>query len=216
MEENNNNEENVKVTLLGDSGVGKTCIIKKYINGIYNDNTESTPGASYSQRILDIQNRTIRLDIWDTAGQERYLSVGRHLYKDAYIVCLVYDITNAISFKNVKEKWYSELKTYGEKYHIVAIVGAKSDCYANEQVSENEAEEYAKSIGAIFMQTSAKEGTNIDLLFETLVRQYLGPEFSKKVEEIKKDKGEVKKVKKEEVVKENKERKKKKKKKIPC
>ena len=66
------------------------------------------------------------------------------------------------------------------------------------------------------MQTSAKEGTNIDLLFETLVRQYLGPEFSKKVEEIKKDKGEVKKVKKEEVVKENKERKKKKKKKIPC
>ena len=73
----------------------------------------------------------------------------------------------------------------------MAVVGSKSDCYEKEQVSEDEAREYAKSIGAIFMLTSAKTGNNIDTLFETLVRQYLGPEFSKKVTEMKEVKGEV-------------------------
>ena len=203
----NNNEENVKVALLGDSGVGKTCIINKYIKGIFNENSVPTMGGSYGQKILDIQNKAIRLDIWDTAGQEKYLSVGRHLYKDAYIICLVYDITNAQSFNNIKDKWYSELKTHGEKYHIVAIVGAKSDCYDKEEVKENEAKEYADSIGAIFMLTSAKNGNNIELLFETLAREYLGPEFIKKVEEMKKEKGEVSKVTKETVTKEKKKKK---------
>ena len=188
------NVDSVKITLLGSSGVGKTCIIKRYTEGSFEENCQSTSGASYSQKPLVIENKPIKLDLWDTAGQEKYRSLGRHFYKDAYIVCLVYDITNSKSFEELKSKWYNDLKTFGEKNNILAVVGNKSDCYESEAVREEEAREYANSIGAVFMLTSAKNGDNIDLLFDTLVRQYLGPQFTKKVEEMKQDKGEVKKV----------------------
>ena len=181
----------IKATLLGSSGVGKTCIIRRYTENDFDASTTSTPGASYSQKLLNMNGKQIQLDVWDTAGQEKYRSLGRHFYKDAYIVCLVYDITSPSSFADLKEKWYTDLKSFGEKYTVLAVVGSKSDCYEKEQVSEDEAREYAKSIGAIFMLTSAKTGNNIDTLFETLVRQYLGPEFSKKVTEMKEVKGEV-------------------------
>ena len=185
------NMDSVKIALLGSSGVGKTCIIKRYAEGSFDENTQSTSGASYSQKVLKIEEKTIQADIWDTAGQEKYRSLGKRFYKDAYIVCLVYDITNKGSFNDLKEKWYSDLKSFGEKYNILAVVGAKSDCFEKEEVEENEAREYAKSIGATFILTSAKNGNNIELLFDTLIRQYLGPEFIRKVEEMKKDKGEV-------------------------
>ena len=193
-EEEEDNVDSVKITLLGSSGVGKTCIIKRYTEGGFDENSQSTSGASYSQKPLVIENKHIQLDLWDTAGQEKYRSLGRHFYKDAYIVCLVYDITNSKSFEELKSKWYNDLKTFGEKNNILAVVGSKSDCYENEVVKEEEAREYANSIGAVFMLTSAKNGDNIDLLFDTLVRKYLGPEFTKKVQEMKKDKGEVIKV----------------------
>jgi small GTP-binding protein len=193
-EEGESQCESIKITLLGSSGVGKTCIIKRYTEGSFDESSQSTSGASYSQRYLTIGNRSIQLDLWDTAGQEKYRSLGRHFYKDAFIVCLVYDITNPDSFQDLKEKWYHDLKTYGEKYTVLAVVGSKSDCYEKEEVPEEDARAYAKSIGAIYMLTSAKKGDNIDALFDTLIRQYLGPEFTKKVSEMKADKGEVKKV----------------------
>ena len=186
--------DSVKVALLGDSGVGKTCIIKRYTEDEYDENSPTTAGASYSQRILDIDGKRIQLDLWDTAGQEKYRSLGKRFYKDAYIICLVYDISTASSFENLKSVWYKDLKDYGEKYKVLAVVGSKSDKFEKEEVKEEEAREYAKSIEATFMLTSAKTGANIDLLFETLIRQYLGPEFLKKVEEMKRDKGEVAKV----------------------
>ena len=188
------NVDSVKITLLGSSGVGKTCIIKRYTEGSFDENNQSTSGASYSQKLIVVENKQIQLDLWDTAGQEKYRSLGRHFYKDAYIVCLVYDITNSQSFEDLKEKWYNDLKTFGEKNNVLAVVGSKSDCYEKEDVTEEEAREYANSIGAVFMLTSAKTGANIDLLFDTLIRQYLGPAFTKKVQEMKQDKGEVKKV----------------------
>ena len=189
--EGTNKVDNVKVALLGDSGVGKTCIIKRYTEDEFDENSATTAGASYSQRTLEINGKNIQLDLWDTAGQEKYRSLGRRFYKDAYIICLVYDITNASSFENLKNIWAKDLKDYGEKYKILAIVGSKSDCYENEDVKEEDAREYAKSLNATFMLTSAKNGDNIELLFETLIRQYLGPEFTQKVQEMKKDKGEV-------------------------
>ena len=188
------NVDSVKITLFGSSGVGKTCIIKRYTEGSFDENNQSTSGASYSQKLIVVENKQIQLDLWDTAGQEKYRSLGRHFYKDAYIVCLVYDITNSQSFEELKSKWYNDLKTFGEKNNVLAVVGSKSDCYEKEDVTEEEAREYANSIGAVFMLTSAKTGANIDLLFDTLIRQYLGPAFSKKVHEMKQDKGEVKKV----------------------
>ena len=193
-EEGKKSNDNVKVAFLGDSGVGKTCIIKRYTEDEFNENSPSTAGASYSQKFLEINGKAIQLDLWDTAGQEKYRALGKRFYKDAYIICLVYDITNTASFDDLKNKWYKDVNIHGEKYNVLAVVGNKSDCYEREEVKEEDAKEFAKSINATFMLTSAKNGDNIDLLFETLVREYLGPEFTKKVEEMKKDKGEVIKV----------------------
>jgi len=187
MDDNEDGQQalnNVKITLLGGTGVGKTCIIKRFTLNSFDLETPSTSGGSYSIKTLDINGKEIQCDLWDTAGQEKFRSLGRHFYKDSYIVCLVYDITNYNSFNDLKTKWYEDLKLYGEKYSVLGVVGNKSDRYEEEEVKEEEARSYAEEIGATFMLVSAKTGDNIDLLFDTLVRKYLGPEFAVKLQEM--------------------------------
>jgi small GTP-binding protein len=199
----------VKVTLLGNSGVGKTCIIKRYTDNEFDPQTVPTPGASYSQKIVIINNKPITLDVWDTAGQEQYRSLGRHFYKDSFIVCLVYDITNRESFEDLKT-WYNDLKEYGEKNVITAVVGNKSDCYEEEVIKEEEGRKYAEEINSKYFLVSAKEGDNIELLFNTLAQDFMGPEFTEKMRETKHEKGLEKekkiKVKKEEIKKKKKKK----------
>ena len=199
-------DENIKVTLIGGSGVGKTCIIRRYYDNEYVENPASTCGGSYSAKQLKINNKIIQIDLWDTAGQERFRSLGKHFYKDAYIVILVYDITNKKSFDELKEVWYPSLKEFGEKYSVLGVVGNKCDLYENEEVKEAEAREYSQQIGATYMLVSAKSGDNINLLFDTLIKQYLGPAFAEQLKEIKKDKGETGKLTKKDAKKKNKKK----------
>ena len=125
----------IKVTLIGESSVGKTCIINRFCKGVFNTDVESTLGANYSQKKLEKNGQKIRLDLWDTAGQEKYRAIGRHFYKESYIVCLVYDITSKESFENLKTIWYPDLKEYGEEYKIVALIGNKLDKFLEEEVT---------------------------------------------------------------------------------
>ena len=182
-------EDNIKVTLLGSSGVGKTCIIKRYTENAFDPLNQATLVSSFSQKEVDIDGKLVPINIWDTAGQEQYRSLGRLFYKDSRIVILVYDITSKGSFLDIKNLWYNDLTTYGEKYTVTALVGNKSDCYEKEEVEEKEAREYAKEIKAHFFLVSAKTGDNIDLLFTNLVKEYLGPEFAAKMKEINDEKG---------------------------
>ena len=191
MTDNEQKLESIKITLIGNSGVGKTCIIRRYSLNDYVDNPASTTGGNYSSKIVEINGKKVQLDLWDTAGQERYRSLTKHFYKDAYIIVLVYDITKQDSFEELKTIWYPNVLQMGEKYTVLAVVGNKSDLFEEEEVKEEEARKYTESIGATFMQVSAKNGNNVDLLFDTLVRKYLGPEFMKKLSELKKEKGEV-------------------------
>ena len=167
------NDINIKVTLIGNPSVGKTCIINKYCKNVFDQNVDSTLGANYSLKKLEKNGKHIRLDLWDTAGQERYRAIGRHFYKESYIVCLVYDITNRDSFIDLKNIWYKELLEYGEKYKIIGLIGNKVDKYLEEKVSEEEGKKYAKEINALFKRTSALDGTGIQDLFEGLVDLYL-------------------------------------------
>ena len=163
----------IKVTLIGESSVGKTSIINRYTRDAFTQELESTLGANYSQKKIERHGKKIRLDLWDTAGQEKYRAIGRHFYKDSYIVCLVYDITNKESFERIKTVWYPELKEHGEKTKILALVGNKIDKYLDEQVNEDDVKKYAEEINAINKRTSAMEGTNIEDLFNSLVDKYL-------------------------------------------
>ena len=184
MENNENNCDGIKIALLGNSGVGKTCIILRYTKNEFDYNSLSTRGANYSSKIITIDNKDIRLDLWDTAGQEQYRSLGMYFYKDAHIVVLVYDITNRDSFDALKNVWYNDLKKRGEKYTVLAVVGNKCDLYEQENiVSEEEARQFNKEKNAIFMLVSAKNGDNINNLFKILANKYFDPFFQEQIKE---------------------------------
>ncbi len=185
-EDTKKNPLSIKTTLIGDSGVGKTCIIRRYISNDFSFNLSSTNGVSYSKKELIIDNKKIQLDIWDTAGQEEYRSLGKHFYKDSYIVLLIYNIAKRESFDNLKNIWYEDLLKYGEEYKVLAVVGNKCDLYEQEAVPEEEARQFADEKNALFMNVSAKNGDNIDLLFESCLKKYFDPSFQFQIEERKK------------------------------
>ena len=166
-------ENSLKITFLGETGIGKTSIINRICQSTFKENEASTVVGGCSQKEIIIGKRKISCELWDTAGQEKYLSVGRLLFKDAYIICLVYDITRKDTFIAVKEKWLEEVKENGEKFQILGIVGNKSDMYEHEEVSEEEARQFANEVDATFMLVSAKNGNNCDLLLNTLVTKFL-------------------------------------------
>ena len=171
-----------KVTLIGDSGVGKTSIISRYISGIFQSDYTPSINMNYSNKIHEFNGQKVRLDIWDTAGQEVYKSIGRNFYVNAYIVILVYDITSLQSFENLKNIWYPEVKQYGEKYHILSLVGNKDDLFLSEKVKVEEATKFANEIGAQFSIISAKTGKGVDDLFSELGNKFLSPNFKKKAQ----------------------------------
>ena len=183
----------IKIALLGNSGVGKTSIIFRYTTGKFDPDSLITKGANFSESEIEINGQIYYLDIWDTAGQEQYRSLGKYFYKDAYIVILVYDISNKQSFEDLKNIWYSDLIRYGEKCTVIAIVGNKVDLYENEEVTENEGRAFAKEKKALFMQVSAKNDDNITALFKALISKYLDPSFQLLVDEMsQKSEGSVK------------------------
>ena len=180
-------EEGIKITLLGDSRVGKTCIISKYMSNTF-ENSDPTSGVDYFEKIIKIGKKEVQLKIWDTAGREKYRAIGKIYYKDVNVVCLIYDITNQDSFVNLKNTWYSDFQEYGKKCNILAVVGNKCDLKEKATVNENEAREFAKEKNAIFMLTSAQSGAGINELFDTLAKNYLSLKFKSKVKEKKEEK----------------------------
>ena len=180
-----NNIRNIKIALIGDSGVGKSSIALRFTNNEFDSSYISTGGAAYSNKIIKKFGETLQLDIWDTAGQERYRSLGKSFYKDAFIVLLVYDITRQESFDNLKNIWYVELERNGEEKPIIAIVGNKIDQYEKENtVDEEEAKKYAGSVNAIFQVVSAKNGDNINDLFNRCLDAYYNLNYPDKVKNI--------------------------------
>ena len=188
-EEKDKKLDKVKIALLGSTGVGKTCIIKRYAEDTYYEDGISTPGGCYYEKIITINEKKLQIELWDTAGQEKYRALGKHFYKDAYIVCLVYDITKESSFEDLKNIWYEDLINNGAEYNILAVVGNKSDDFENEQIKEEKAREYAEKINASYFLTSAKTGDGINGLFESVVKSYLEPKFEQKVKEMEAEKG---------------------------
>ena len=164
-----------KVVLVGDSGVGKTCIIQRYVNNDYNENTESTTASTYTYKVVDYKqyNKSISFDIWDTAGQELYRAMAKNFYLNAAIGILVYDVRRKESFEALKDYWYEQLKQSGEENMVFGVAGNKCDLFQEEQVSEEEGKKFANSIGAIFHLTSCKESIGIDELFVECGKKYL-------------------------------------------
>ena len=179
-----------KVVLVGESGVGKTCIISRFISGAFDFNVSSTNGASYASKNVQYEKlgKSLLLDVWDTAGQEKYRSLTKFFYKDAKVAILVYDITRQSSFDSLTNYWYKEVKEHGPENIVLGIAGNKCDLYEQEEVNENQAREFAQSIGAIFALTSAQNNSGINELFLDVGNKYLDPNFQQKLEEEKEEK----------------------------
>ena len=179
MSEDEDSLKTCKVVLLGESGVGKTCIISRYINGTFDEGVVSTNGASYAGKTMTFEdmNKSIKFEIWDTAGQEKYRSLTKIFYKDAAVAVLVYDITNAKSYEELKNYWYNQIRDSAPRDIVLAIAANKSDLIGEEVVSEGEVRKYAQEIGAIFMSTSAYNSSGIDELFKEVGHKFLDPSY---------------------------------------
>ena len=169
-----------KIILVGESGVGKTSIISRYLN-MYQEKTESTLGAYFSNKTIIVDGYKINFEIWDTAGQEQYRSINNLFYKDAHICILVYDITNKTSFNCLRDYWYEAVLLHGRQDIIFGIAGNKSDLYEDEEVNEKEVEEFRSDIDACFKLTSAQVNTSIDDIFYMLGEKYIQSNFMKEV-----------------------------------
>ena len=167
-----------KVVLLGESGVGKTCIIAQFTNGTFDANTVTSLTAQFIRKTMEFADKkSITFDIWDTAGQEKYRSLAKIFYKDAKAIVLVYDITSKDSFVQMKEYWYEQIKQQGNKDVIIAVAANKGDLYEKRVISNEEGEEFAKQIGAIFATTSAKDDSGILELFQNIGRTIMDPTY---------------------------------------
>ena len=117
-EDDDEGAQTCKVVLLGESGVGKTCIIARFINNTFGENLISTTGASYAGKTMvfdEYEGKSIKFEIWDTAGQEKYRSLTKIFYKDAAVAILVYDITRKESYDEIQKYWYNQIKEFAPK-----------------------------------------------------------------------------------------------------
>ena len=162
--------KDVKVIILGETGVGKTSIINRFINDEFNpDNDIETLGSTFFRKSIKRQNTVYKLQIWDSIGQEKYHSITRLFIKGSNIVLLVYSIDSRESFEELNH-WLNTLKDILDKNkYILGIVASKSDLVNEEIVSQNEGEEFAKKTGGIFRAVSSKENNKINLLFDILI-----------------------------------------------
>ncbi|KAG7378364.1 Ras- protein Rab-22A [Phytophthora boehmeriae] len=154
----------VKVVLLGDTGVGKSSLVLRFVTNNFRPYSESTIGASFMSKMIVVNDTPIKYQIWDTAGQEKYHSLAPMYYRGAAAAIVVYDITRKQSLTTLKN-WVKELKQLGPDNIVIAIAGNKSDLEEKREVPASQARAYAEEIGALFIETSAKEDTNVSDLF---------------------------------------------------
>ena len=178
-----------KLVLVGESGVGKTCIINRFVKETFLEEG-TTAFASYCEKTVNLEElggKPIKYHIWDTAGQEKYRSIGKLFYSGSNAAVLVYDITDSKSFEEIKNYWYKQIKDHvGEdsnKFNffniffiiIVIVLNAnKSDLFEQEEVSEEEAKNYAKEKGMIYHVTSALNGVGVEELFKIIGKKLVG------------------------------------------
>ncbi|KAH0913754.1 hypothetical protein HID58_037075 [Brassica napus] len=153
-----------KLLLIGDSGVGKSCLLLRFSDDSYVESYISTIGVDFKIRTVEQDGKTIKLQIWDTAGQERFRTITSSYYRGAHGIIIVYDVTDQESFNNVKQ-WLSEIDRYASDNVNKLLVGNKCDLAENRAVPYETAKAFADEIGIPFMETSAKDATNVEQAF---------------------------------------------------
>lgn len=153
-----------KYIIIGDTGVGKSCLLLQFTDKRFQPVHDLTIGVEFGARLVTIDQQQIKLQIWDTAGQESFRSITRSYYRDAAGALLVYDITRRESFNHLS-RWLEEARQNGNPNMTIMLIGNKSDLEHRRAVSTKEGEVFAQEHGLIFLETSAKSASNVELAF---------------------------------------------------
>lgn len=179
-----------KLLLIGDSGVGKTCVLFRFSEDAFNSTFISTIGIDFKIRTIDLDGKKIKLQIWDTAGQERFRTITTAYYRGAMGIMLVYDITNEKSFDNIRN-WIRNIEEHAAADVEKMILGNKCDMNDKRQVSTVRGQDLAVEYKVKFMETSAKNSTNVEEAFISLARD-IKKKMDKKLENPSATSGETK------------------------
>lgn len=159
-----------KLVLLGESAVGKSSLVLRFVKGQFQEYQESTIGAAFLTQTVQVDGVTVKYEIWDTAGQERYHSLAPMYYRGAQAAVVVYDITSPETFSRA-QNWIKELQRQASPDIVIALVGNKSDLSDDRQVTEEEAIAYAEENSLLYMESSAKTGSNVSEIFTEIGKQ---------------------------------------------
>jgi Ras-related protein Rab-1A len=159
-----------KLLLIGDSGVGKSCLLLRFADDTYTESYISTIGVDFKIRTIKLDEKTVKLQIWDTAGQERFRTITSSYYRGAHGIIVVYDVTDRESFNHVQH-WMQEIDKYANEGVIKLLVGNKSDLQSKKVVSYDEAKQLADSMGLILLETSAKNAHNVEQAFTKMANE---------------------------------------------
>jgi len=159
-----------KLLLIGDSGVGKSCLLLRFADDTYTESYISTIGVDFKIRTIELEGKTVKLQIWDTAGQERFRTITSSYYRGAHGIIVVYDVTDNDTFTNVKQ-WLQEIDRYASEGVNKLLVGNKSDLTSKKVVEYAVAKEFSDQLTIPFLETSAKNATNVEQAFLTMAKQ---------------------------------------------
>jgi len=159
-----------KLVLLGDTAVGKSCLVVRFVRDEFFEFQEPTIGAAFLTQTVALDDSTVKFEIWDTAGQERYRSLAPMYYRGAAAAIIVYDITNPDSFTGAKS-WVKELQRRGDPNVVIALAGNKADLESRRKVEFEEANSYAEENGILHLETSAKNANNVKALFVEIAKK---------------------------------------------
>lgn len=163
-----------KIVLIGDPGVGKTCIVQRFKKGTFVERHGSTIGVDFTMKTVVVDTKKVKLQVWDTAGQERFRTITQSYYRSANAVVITYDITKKDTFKNVV-RWTEDVKKYAPANVIKLLVGNKTDIAENREVTLEEARSCAAHYNMIdALEASAKDATNIENAFLRVARELKG------------------------------------------
>ena len=161
-----------KVLLIGNSSVGKSSLLLRFVDNQWSDLFVPTIGVDFKIRTMEIDNKNVKLQIWDTAGQERFKNITASYYRGAHGIFVVYDISDTESFKNINN-WLIEIEKNANKNVYKILVGNKCDLEDKRTVSYQQGKELAETYGMQFIETSAKSNTNVDEAFHLLGKEVM-------------------------------------------
>lgn len=159
-----------KILLIGDSGIGKSCLLLQYVDGYYTDSYISTIGVDFKIKTQEFNGKTVKMQIWDTAGQERFRTITSSYYRGAHGIAIVFDLTDQDSFKNI-ETWLKEVERYNGNDPILILVGTKSDLVGKKpdtDVRRSDIDNFVESHNIMYTETSAKTSKGVEEVFHKL------------------------------------------------